>query len=185
MMNFFQGTRRQKLTRVCLFTTCVLIIASILFCLDDDLDEHFIWGPSDDFVVVHAKINTWFKYLVTMFVMIPLIEICMLLMKLYGKSVIDTELVLKVSDKPINDFTPFELFKFAMWVGMDIDFVRFYLFYLFISRFDVIIMMFLTKHLLLGFAYWACIKTKTFTCQFDPDFSPSLQSSIDVSYEDP
>lgn len=182
-----EGSRKQRLIRANLLATAVIVSATFLFCFDN-INEHLIFGPSDDFVVLHAAIDTWFKY-IAMCVIIIWLEISILLVKLNGKSVVDFVLVLPTSENNVHDFSFWELLFNAIWVAINIDFVRFYLFFLFVSRFDTIIIMFLTKTILMTTAYYKRAQTKQFIdasqiMSIDDQFNLSKRSSSETLHHD-
>lgn len=147
----------------------VIFISGFIFSLDG-VSEYMNWGPSDDLVVLGTKFNTWSKYLSLIFVIL-IVEISIRLLKLYAKSQEEYYLKLPTNARVVG-YSKWEFLALVMVSNAESDYFRAILFFLFISRVDIIFLLFMMKNTLLFFAYFY----KSSTMMFGTDDTPYIIS---------
>lgn len=176
MVNFGDliGHSNKDRVRNSLYFAWAVVLASMFSFYFGEMEHHFEWGPSDSLIILGIKINTNARYVSLVPWMIA-IDISILLLKLYPKSLIEFFLVLP-TDQLIEDYTPWELFKTAMEAFVTMAVIKFYTWNFIFNRIDILLMSFIVKLVLIGVAFWYRIGQLRFACHLPPSTDVNKQA---------
>lgn len=154
-------TNKERATSSLRFAWVVVIVTGLLFWFGE-VEEAWKWGPADDLFFLGIKINTTVKYY-SLFPLMLFIDISLLCLKLYPKSQVELFLVLPL-DQVIVDYSPLGLLSMAMQTTVCLAFIKYYTWNFLFNRWDILLMSFLIKMIILVLAFWYRITQMKFAC---------------------
>lgn len=140
----------------------IIVGFSMILIWVDGLKDEWKWGPSKDLLFMGVTIDTDLKY----YSLIPfmlLIDVSLLNLKFYPKAQLDLYLVLPL-DQIITDYTRTELFSMGMQTVVCLGVLKFYSWNFLFNRFDILLMSFSIKLIMIAFAF----KYRISQMQFQP-----------------
>lgn len=163
-MEFFSEilgfNRKERLVRSLFFGVVAILCSGVILFFDGD-------NLRDESLINSDEKQTWiiifheFFRIATIVVLVLSIK-CL---KIYGKSIVDTELILDIEKSaPVSDFSAFSLWFYAMCVSSELEIISYIMMILvFNGRFDIVILVFLINQLFNGCAFYFRIKNKNFS----------------------
>lgn len=153
MVNFgdFIGHTNKERVRNALNFAWLIIFASFFILWCAGIGNEWKYGPSDDLLLLGIPINTKARY-ISLIPFMLFTDISLLFLKLYPKSQSELYLVLPL-EQIVYDYSRGELFRVGMETVITMGIIKFYNWIFLFNRFDLLLMSFIIKIVLIGIAF--------------------------------
>ena len=152
----------QNKIRLCIFGNSITVLMVVIpVCILSESGQYFRFGPSDDFILINIRINTYEKY-VSVLTCIAVINVIKVISEEMGGPILGFN-IYNPDKKNITDFTKFELQLYGNSMFLLSGLRSIFLTLITITQFDIALWSLIVSEFASVFTIHMLLNEKTFT----------------------